>query len=159
MISWIRWSLFCNWSSQDFCHLFNMNLLMIGFRSVYGIFVLDMSARGAFFFQLCLSLLAKKVPLQSDDHKKRILLCKSSKENIRKQKKWKIKLWCNRMKVLSVNRGFYHVALFSGHVNVPNSHLFPSKTITLWIVMVTVESSFFWNQINTKTSILVAVWF
>ena len=31
-----------------FCHLSSRNLLMISFRSVYGIFVLDMSARSVF---------------------------------------------------------------------------------------------------------------
>ena len=40
------------WLSYDFCHLSNMNLLMVGFRSVYGIFGLDMSVRSAFFAAL-----------------------------------------------------------------------------------------------------------
>ena len=42
------------WSSQGFCHFFSMNLLMISFRSVYGIFfLLDMSTRSV-FLQHCL---------------------------------------------------------------------------------------------------------
>ena len=53
MVSCIWWSLFCVWSSQDFCHFLNIKLLMIGFRLVYEIFILDMSARSA-FLQLCL---------------------------------------------------------------------------------------------------------
>ena len=47
--------LFCsvfNHQHLDFCHLLRMNLLMIGFRSVYGIFVLNMSARSAFLAAL-----------------------------------------------------------------------------------------------------------
>ena len=48
MVSCIQWSLFCIESSQDFCHLLRMNLLMIGFRSVYRIFILDISAKSGF---------------------------------------------------------------------------------------------------------------
>ena len=33
---------------HDFCHFLNINLLIIGFRLVYGIFVLDMFVRSAF---------------------------------------------------------------------------------------------------------------
>ena len=37
---------------QGFCDFLNLNLLMIGFKSVYGIFVLDISAWSAFFAAL-----------------------------------------------------------------------------------------------------------
>ena len=41
MLSWIWWSLFYVWSSQDFCHFLNINLLISSSSSVNGIFVLD----------------------------------------------------------------------------------------------------------------------
>ena len=50
MVLWIWRSLFCVWSSQDFCHFLSINLLMSGFRSVYGIFVFYICAWNASFF-------------------------------------------------------------------------------------------------------------
>ena len=49
MVSWIWWSFFGVRSSQDFCHFLSINLLISGFRSVYGIFLLDICVWSAFF--------------------------------------------------------------------------------------------------------------
>ena len=49
IVSYTCWSWFYIWSSHDFRHLSNMDLLMVGFRTVYGIFVLDMSIFVALF--------------------------------------------------------------------------------------------------------------
>ena len=53
MVSSIWSSLLYIWLSRDFCHMSSMNLLMIGLRSDYMIFVWDMSVWRV-FLQLCL---------------------------------------------------------------------------------------------------------